>query len=128
MEEDLTAALARQTELGETVNACKETLAKAKEAVEAHRNADAGYALRLQCPGGAAAISLTEGAGRPAHRAADRPLPGARCSPELQRDYEGFSKAVRLVMQEAQERPPGPRSTAPCLVLASAPRMPIPSP
>ena len=100
VEEDLTAALARQTELGETVNTCKETLAKAKEAVEAHRNADAGYALRLN-----ARVEKRDRL-KKALDAQNIELQTVRSRgkmlAELQRDYEGFSKAVRLVMQEAK--------------------------
>ena len=100
IETDLNAALSRQETLSEQAKAYAEKLRRAREEVDRCQNADAGYALRmksrverrdsLQKSLDTLRIELQTNRSR------------AKMLQELQRDYEGFSKAVRLVMQEAR--------------------------
>ena len=98
---DLDAALARRQELAEQEKAFESTLEEAKDAVTSSRNSAAGYAMRqksrvekrdnLQKNVDSLRIELQTAQSR------------SRMLLELQRDYEGFSKAIRLVMQEARK-------------------------
>mgnify|MGYP004562947999 CR=1 FL=1 len=97
--EDRQAALARQTEITARQAECKKHLEQAQDEVQSAKNTIAGYALRLktrqekrdalQKQVNAAGVQL------------DTIDAKIRMLQELEREFEGFSKAVRLVMQEA---------------------------
>ena len=99
LEEDLTAARARKAQIADQQSACKKSLAQAQEDAQSAKNTIAGYELRLrtrqdkrdalQKQASAAGVQL------------DTLDSKIRMLQELERDYEGFSKAVRLVMQDA---------------------------
>ena len=99
---DLDAATDRRNELAEQAKTFEQALEDARETVTSCRNAAAGYALRqrsrvqkrddLQKTVDALRIELQTAQSR------------SRMIMELQRDYEGFSKAIRLVMQEASKK------------------------
>ena len=99
---DLQAAAARKQELEEQVSAFEAALEEAQEAVAGCKNMAAGYALRqksrverrdqLQKTVDSLRIELQTAQSR------------SKMLQELQRDYEGFSKAVRLVMQENKKK------------------------
>ena len=100
VQEDLEAASARRKELAQQAESHEESLQEAKEEVTSCQNSAAGYALRqksrlekrdsLQKDVDSLRIELQTTQSR------------GRMLQELQRDYEGFSKAVRMVMQEAR--------------------------
>lgn len=100
IETDFNAALSRQSEFVKQAKACEEKLQQAKDEVDRYQNADAGYVLRMQSRIArrdnlqkaldTLRIELQTNSSR------------IKMLQELQRDYEGFSKAVRLVMQEAR--------------------------
>ncbi len=99
---DLNAAKSRKNELEAQVLAFEKALEEAKETVSGCKNMAAGYALRqksrlerrdqLQKTVDSLRIELQTAQSR------------SKMLQELQRDYEGFSKAVRLVMQENKKR------------------------
>lgn len=98
---DLDAALGRRQELSDQARLCEDKLEQANATVTSCKNAAAGYALRqksrtekrdtLQKTVDHLRIELQTAQSR------------SRMLAELQRDYEGFSKAIRLVMQEARK-------------------------
>ena len=98
---DLDAASARRIDLAEQAKTFERTLEDARETVTSCQNTAAGYVLRqksrlekrdsLQRSVDSLRIELQTAQSR------------SRMLMELQRDYEGFSKAVRLVMQEARK-------------------------
>ena len=98
---DLDAAMSRRSDLAEQAQTFEAALEEAKEAVTSCRNSAAGYAMRqksrnqkrdeLQKTVDSLRIELQTAQSR------------SRMLMELQRDYEGFSKAIRLVMQEARK-------------------------
>ena len=97
--EDQKAAQARQTQIAVQQADCCKRLSQAQEDVQSAKNTIAGYELRLktrqdkrdslQKQALAAGVELDTIDSR------------IRMLQELERDYEGFSKAVRLVMQDA---------------------------
>ena len=99
VQEDLSAAMERRSDLAEQARTFKKELEQAQETVTSCNNSAAGYALRqksriekrdrLQKEVDSLRIELQTAQSR------------SRMLQELQRDYEGFPKAVRLVMQEA---------------------------
>ncbi len=99
---DLEAAQSRCTELQEQASRYNKALEEAQETVDSCKNSMAGYVLRqksrterrdqLQKTVDALGIELQTAQSR------------GRMLRELQRDYEGAPKAVRLVMQEAQKK------------------------
>ena len=98
---DLDAATARRQELEDQAYQYERALEDAQDAVTGCKNTMAGYALRqksrvecrdqLQKTVDTLRIELQTAQSR------------SRMLRELQRDYEGFSKAVRIVMQEAKK-------------------------
>jgi len=98
---DLDAAMRRRSELAEQAGTFAKALEEAEETVTSCKNSAAGYALRqrsrvekrdnLQKQTDTLRIELQTAQSR------------SRMLMELQRDYEGFSKAIRLVMQEARK-------------------------
>ena len=102
IQDDLDAAETRREELTRQASDAERALEEARETVTSCKNTAAGYALRqrsrqekrdsLQRAVDSLRIELQTAQSR------------SRMLQELQRDYEGFSKAVRLVMQEARKR------------------------
>ena len=103
---DLDSAEARSDQLEQQRRECRKRLQQAQEAVQSANNTIAGYALRLktrrekqqalQKQADAAGVELDTMSAR------------ARMLREMERDFEGYSKAVRLVCQEAERgRLPG---------------------
>ena len=96
---DREAALARQKTVADQAAACEKSLAAAKENVTAANNMIAGYALRLKTRAekrDALKKQLSD-----AEIQLGTSVSKLRMLREMERDYEGFSKAVKLVMQEA---------------------------
>ena len=101
VQSDLDAAMTRHQELAQQAKSFARALEDAEEAVVSCKNSAAGYALRqksrlqkrdeLQKKVDSLRIELQTNQSR------------SRMLAELQRDYEGFSKAIRLVMQEARK-------------------------
>ena len=99
LEGDRAAAQARLAQVQQQRYCCKKELNRAQEAVETAKNTIAGYELRLKTrqqkrdelkkEADACAVRL------------DTLDAKMRMLQELERDYEGFNKAVKLVMQEA---------------------------
>ena len=99
LHEDQKAAQARQMQIASQQADCRKRLSQAQEDVQSAKNTIAGYELRLktrqdkrdslQKQVSAAGVEL------------DTIDSKIRMLQELERDYEGFSKAVRLVMQDA---------------------------
>lgn len=102
VQQDLEAAQTRRRDLQEQAEQFESELEEARDTVTSCKNSAAGYALRqrsrlekrdeLQKTVDGLRIELQTAQSR------------SRMLQELQRDYEGFSKAVRLVMQEAQKK------------------------
>ena len=102
VQSDLEAATARRRELTEQQKSYERALEEARDSVTSCKNTAAGYALRqksrterrdnLQKQVDSLRIELQTVQSR------------GRMLQEMQRDYEGFPKAVRLVMQEAQKK------------------------
>ncbi len=99
---DLAAAQSRKEDLEAQVEEFEKALEQAQETVSSCKNMAAGYALRqksradrrdaLQKTVDSLSIELQTAQSR------------RKMLQELQRDYEGFSKAVRLVMQESKKK------------------------
>ncbi len=96
---DRSAAEARQQSVTARQAACKDALSQAQEQVQSAQNTIAGYELRLKMR-------------QEKHQSVQKQCSSVqvqldtlsskiRMLQELERDYEGFSRAVRLVMQEA---------------------------
>ena len=99
LEADHASALARREDVEKQAVQCEKSLAEAKENVTAANNMIAGYSLRLKArtekrDGLKKQVSDTE----IQLGTADSKL---RMLREMERDFEGFSKAVKLVMQES---------------------------
>ena len=102
---DLHAALERRNDLAEQAKVFEKALEEARETVTSCQNSAAGYAMRqrsrvqkrddLQKTVDTLRIELQTAQSR------------SRMLMELQRDYEGFSKAIRLIMQEARKNTMG---------------------
>ena len=98
---DRDAAMERRQDLAAQAKTFEQTLEDAKETVTSCQNTAAGYALRqksrlekrdtLQRTVDSLRIELQTAQSR------------SRMLQELQRDYEGFPKAIRMVMQEARK-------------------------
>ena len=100
LEDDRAAALRRKAQVQAQQDACKKSLEQAQDDAQSAKNTIAGYELRLktrrqkaeelQRQVSACGVQL------------DTLDAKIRMLQELERDYEGFSKAVRLVMQDAE--------------------------
>ena len=95
---ELEAARARQQELTAQQAQCSAALQAAREDIQASKNAIAGYQLRLQ------SRESREAALREQHNKLkiENDTLGSRIRllEEMEREFEGYSKAVRIVMQE----------------------------
>ena len=100
LEEDRAAALHRQEEVLTRQTACKKSLEQAQDDAQSAKNTIAGYELRLQTRR-QKAEKLRQQASACGVQL-DTLDAKIRMLQELERDFEGFSKAVRLVMQDAE--------------------------
>ena len=98
--QDQAAALARQEEILQQAQACQTQLQTAQEEVEAASNMIAGYTLRQKAR--QEKKESLEKARNETKVALDTTEHRMRLLQEMEREYEGFSKAVRVVMQEAE--------------------------
>ena len=99
LEEDRTAAKTRQEQIAAQQLACKKSLEQAQDDAQSAKNTIAGYELRLK-----ARQDKRDGLQRQLNAAGvqlDTLDSKIRMLREMEREYEGFSKAVRLVMQDA---------------------------
>lgn len=97
--DDRAAALTRRDEAQQQADTCEKRLAEANENVTASNNRIAGYALRLKTRQEKrdALQKQLDALGIQLDTAESK----GRMLLEMERDYEGYSKAVRMVMQEA---------------------------
>ena len=98
--DDRAAAAARQESTAQQQQLCAQALAQAREDAVAAQNTISGYELRLQArrqKRDAAQQALTDASVR-----YDTLGAKIRMLQELERDYEGYSKAIRTVMQQAE--------------------------
>ncbi len=98
--EDLTAAKARHDDARQQWNDCRNELKKAQEEVTATNNTIAGYTLR-QNTRLTRRDSLAQTL-RELNTKLDSVQAKARVFRAMERDFESYTKSVRLVMQEAQ--------------------------
>lgn len=100
LEEDLTAGAARKQEAQGNLEACRRELKKAQEDVSAANNTIAGYTLRQK------SRQKRRDEKQQSLRDLNSQLDGVtaklRVYRAMERDYESYNKAVRMVMQEAQ--------------------------
>ena len=99
LEEDRTAAKARQEQIAAQQLACKKSLEQAQDDAQSAKNTIAGYELRLKTR-----QEKRDGLQKQLNAAGvqlDTLDSKIRMLREMEREYEGFSKAVRLVMQDA---------------------------
>ncbi len=100
LEQDLAAGAARRHEAQTNLNAARADLRKAGEEVTAAGNTISGYTLR-QASRAKRADGLREQL-RQATIALDSVTAKARAFRAMERDFESYNKAVRMVMQESQ--------------------------
>ena len=99
LEEDMTAAKTRKEQIAAQQLTCKKSLEQAQDDAQSAKNTIAGYELRLK-----ARQDKRDGLQKQLNAAGvqldtlDSKIHMLR---EMEREYEGFSKAVRLVMQDA---------------------------
>ena len=98
--EDRDAALARKLETEEKLAACRSALSAAQEEAQSCKNTLSGYALRQKTREEKARQLRQElqECGVRLDTVASR----LKLFREMERDYEGYSKAVKFVMQQAQ--------------------------
>ncbi len=92
----------QEAKANQNLTACQESLNKAKESVSSEGNAMAGYELRLQSRLKKQQTLAT--ALQQASIALDTTTARLTMLREMERDFEGYSKAVRLVMQDRNLR------------------------
>ena len=97
---DLSAGTARRHEAQTNLDACRKDLRKAQEDVTAANNTIAGYTLR-QNTRAKRRDDLSQ-ALRECTQKLDSVTAKARVFRAMERDFESYNKAVRMVMQEAQ--------------------------
>ena len=100
LESDRTAALSRQEQTEAQLAACRKSLADAREEAQSCKNALAGYALRQKTR--EEKLSQAESQLRDCGLKLDTTLSRLNLFREMEREYEGFSKAVKFVMQQAE--------------------------
>ena len=97
---DAQAAQTRQNEAEEGLAACRRSLAAARDEAQSCRNALDGYALRQKAREDKAAQLQKEL--QDCGVQLDTVQSRLRLFREMEREYEGFSKAVKFVMQQAE--------------------------
>ena len=100
LESDLSAGIARQQEAEENLKACREELKKAREEVISLNNSIAGYSLR-QTTRNKRRDELAE-AVQKLRNALDSVTAKTGVFEAMERDFEGYHKSVKQVMQEAK--------------------------
>ena len=97
---DRDTAQTRRSETEEKLSACRKALSKAREAAEGCKNSLAGYALRQKAREEKAEElrQALQDCGVKLDTASSR----LHLFREMEREYEGFSKAVKFVMQQAE--------------------------
>ena len=101
VEAELQEAKNRQQELEAQQAACAKALREAKDDVTAANNTIAGYQLRLRSREERQAALQQQVNQRKVQN--DTLLSRIRLLQEMERDFEGYSKAVRIVMQEQEK-------------------------
>ncbi len=97
---DLSAGASRRHEAQTNLDSCRKELRTAQENVTAASNTIAGYALRQNAR--AKRRDEMQAALREANQKLDSVTARARVFRAMERDFESYNKAVRMVMQEAQ--------------------------
>lgn len=100
LKEELSSGAARKQEAQENYRACTAALEQAKAAVTAANNTIAGYQLRLSTR--TRRQEELEKQARELTAKLDSVSARAKVFRAMERDYESYTKSVRLVMQEAQ--------------------------
>ena len=100
LEDDLAAGADRRQETQENLNRCRDELRRAQEDVTAANNTISGYTLR-QNTRVKRRDDLSQTV-RELNAKLDSVQAKVRVFRAMERDYESYSKSVRLVMQEAQ--------------------------
>ena len=100
LEADRDAALERRTDTEQRLSDCRKALASAREEAQSCRNALAGYELRQKTRVEKAESLLREL--QDCGVQLDTILSRLNMFREMEREYEGFSKAVKFVMQQAE--------------------------
>ena len=100
LEEDQEAAAKRSAEAEDSLQTCRRQLREAREEVQSCRNTIAGYELRrkTRAEKAEALLKQVQAVGVSIDTAASR----LRMFREMEREYEGYPKAVRFVMQQAE--------------------------
>ena len=97
---DLSAGAARKHEAQSNLDNCRKELRSAQDAVTAANNTISGYGLRLNTR--LKRRDDLQGALREMTQKLDSVTAKARVFRAMERDFESYNKAVRMVMQEAQ--------------------------
>ena len=100
LEGDRDAAGARSAEAEAQLKTCREALKQAREQVQSCKNTIAGYELRRKTRAEKAAE--LQGQVRSLNASIDTAASRLKLFREMEREYEGFPKAVRFVMQQAE--------------------------
>ncbi len=101
LEQDLLSGSQRQAAAKEELRACREELKKAREEVKATNNAIAGYTLRQQTRVQRAQTEQQKLEDN--KRKLDAVTAKTNVYKAMEKDFEGYHKSVRIVMQEAQK-------------------------
>ena len=100
LEEDLAAGAARKHEAKSNLSACRKDLREARETVTAAQNTISGYTLRQTTRAKRRDELLQKQ--RELTAKLDSVSAKARVYRAMERDFDSYNKAVRMVMQEAQ--------------------------
>ena len=100
LESDLTAGASRRQEAEANLEDSRKQLRRAKEDVTAANNTIAGYTLRMNTR--AKRRDDLQGAIRETQQKLDSVSAKARVFRAMERDFDSYNKAVKMVMQEAQ--------------------------
>ena len=96
---DCEAAIARRDETEQKLAACRRALAEARERAQSCRNIITGYELRKKSR--AERVAALQKTQNELTVALDTASSRLRMLQEMEREYEGYNKAVKHVMQEA---------------------------
>ncbi len=100
LDSDLTAGASRRQEAEGNLQNCREQLRRAQDDVTAANNTIAGYTLRLNTR--AKRRDDLQNAIRELHQKLDSVTARTRVFRAMERDFDSYNKAVKMVMQEAQ--------------------------
>ncbi|MBR4700417.1 MAG: chromosome segregation protein SMC [Oscillospiraceae bacterium] len=96
---DRDSASARSADTEASLNACREALKKAREAVQSAQNTISGYQLRQKTR--AEKVAALQNDLQQITVQSETVGSKLKLLREMERDYEGYSKAVKFVMQQA---------------------------